>query len=80
MTPKFVVDNSIVNSGNPGSSPVWHIDNGCVRHFGSGLESGLGYLEKDLRPTREAIRFMLDLIAQDLPQAQKVSVGSEFAR
>jgi len=30
-------------------------------------------LERDLRPTREAIRYMLDLIAQDLPQAQKVS-------
>jgi len=30
-------------------------------------------IEKDLRPTREAIRYMLDLIAQDLPQAQRVS-------
>jgi len=30
-------------------------------------------IERDLRPTREAIRYMLDLIAQDLPQAQKVS-------
>jgi ABC-type nitrate/sulfonate/bicarbonate transport system substrate-binding protein len=30
-------------------------------------------IEKDLRPTREAIRYMLDLIAQDLPQAQRVT-------
>jgi predicted transcriptional regulator len=30
-------------------------------------------IEKDLRPTTEAIRYMLDLIAQDLPQAQRVS-------
>jgi NitT/TauT family transport system substrate-binding protein len=30
-------------------------------------------IEKDLRPTREAIRYMLDLIAQDLPQAQRVA-------
>jgi NitT/TauT family transport system substrate-binding protein len=34
-------------------------------------------IEKDLRPTREAIRYMLDLIAQDLPQAQRVS-DNEF--
>lgn len=30
-------------------------------------------IEKDLRPTREAIRYMLDLIVLDLPQAQRVS-------
>jgi ABC-type nitrate/sulfonate/bicarbonate transport system substrate-binding protein len=32
-----------------------------------------GRIEKDLRPTREAIRYMLDLIAPDLPQAQRVT-------
>jgi NitT/TauT family transport system substrate-binding protein len=30
-------------------------------------------IEKDLRPTREAIQYMLDLIVLDLPQAQRVS-------
>ena len=30
-------------------------------------------IEKDLRPTSEAIRYMLDLIVPDLPQAQRVS-------
>jgi NitT/TauT family transport system substrate-binding protein len=30
-------------------------------------------IEKDLRPTTEAIRYMLELIALDLPQAQRVS-------
>ena len=30
-------------------------------------------IEKELRPTREAIRYMLELIALDHPQAQKVA-------
>ena len=30
-------------------------------------------IETDLRPTRDAIRYMLDLIVLDLPQAQRVS-------
>jgi NitT/TauT family transport system substrate-binding protein len=30
-------------------------------------------IEKDLRPTNEAIRYMLDLIVLDLPQAQRVA-------
>jgi hypothetical protein len=30
-------------------------------------------IERDLRPTIEAIRYMLDLIVLDLPQAQRVS-------
>ena len=30
-------------------------------------------IEKDLKPSAEAIRYMLDLIALDLPQAQRVS-------
>jgi len=30
-------------------------------------------IEKDLRPTSEAIRYMLDLLVPDLPQAQRVS-------
>ena len=30
-------------------------------------------VEKELRPSSEAIRYMLDLLAQDHPQAQKVT-------